>query len=157
MQSVLTNLRTYVLGKEDGIPKTPEWASGKCAVPEWTIKALAREFGSKVTATCHGNGGPGIRGPYSTENARLEVLLLAMQGLGKPGVTQIKMLEWGDTAGQSLTPGAKAGVMLRVDPWGEDDTPRMPGGAPGGTPGGAPGGMIMPGMDLPRNSLFQRT
>ena len=34
----------YVLGKEDGIPKTPEWASEKCGVPEWTIKALARQW-----------------------------------------------------------------------------------------------------------------
>ncbi len=33
----------YVLGKEDGIAKTPEWASKKCGVPEWTIKALARQ------------------------------------------------------------------------------------------------------------------
>ncbi len=34
----------YVMGKEDGVPKTPEWASKKCGVPEWTIKAFAREF-----------------------------------------------------------------------------------------------------------------
>jgi anaerobic selenocysteine-containing dehydrogenase len=85
----------YVLGKEDGIPKTPEWASPKCGVPDWTIKALAREWASKRTTIAHGNGGPGIRGPYATENGRLEILLLAMQGLGKPGVHQVKMLEWG--------------------------------------------------------------
>jgi molybdopterin guanine dinucleotide-containing S/N-oxide reductase-like protein len=79
----------YVLGKEDGIPKTPEWASIKCGVPEWTIKALAREFGSKVTSIVHGMGGSMIRGAYSTEPARLEVIMLGMQGLGKPGVHQI--------------------------------------------------------------------
>jgi len=84
----------YVLGKEDGIPKTPEWASEKCGVPEWTIKALARDWANKVTSLIHGNAGPGIRGPYSTENARLEVMLLGMSGLGKPGVHQAKMLEW---------------------------------------------------------------
>jgi anaerobic selenocysteine-containing dehydrogenase len=84
-----------VLGKEDGIPKTPAWAAEKTGVTEWTIKALAREWASKPTTIPHGNGGPGIRGPYSTENGRLEVLLLAMQGLGKPGAHQVKMIEWG--------------------------------------------------------------
>ena len=84
----------YVLGKEDGIAKTPEWASPKCGVPEWTIKALAREWAKKATTICHGNGGSYIRGPYSTEPARLEIFLLAMQGLGKPGAHFVKMLEW---------------------------------------------------------------
>jgi molybdopterin guanine dinucleotide-containing S/N-oxide reductase-like protein len=85
----------YVLGREDGIPKTPGWAAGITGVPSRIIKALAREWASKSTSIVHGNGGPGIRSPYSTENGRLEVLLLAMQGLGKPGVHQVKMIEWG--------------------------------------------------------------
>jgi trimethylamine-N-oxide reductase (cytochrome c) len=85
----------YVLGKEDGIPKTPEWASDKTGIPVHTIKALAREWASKRTTIAHSNGGPGIRGAYATEPGRLEVLLLAMQGLGKPGVHQVKMFEWG--------------------------------------------------------------
>ncbi|MBN1177008.1 MAG: molybdopterin-dependent oxidoreductase [Dehalococcoidales bacterium] len=83
----------YVLGKEDGIPKTPKWASGLCGVPSRIIKALAREWASKVTSTAHGLGGPYIRGPYSHEPARLEVMLLAMQGLGRPGVHQHAVLE----------------------------------------------------------------
>ncbi|MFC1942016.1 molybdopterin-dependent oxidoreductase [Chloroflexota bacterium] len=78
----------YIMGKEDGIPKTPEWASSKCDVPEWTIKALAREFAVRTTSIIHTAGGSMIRGPYSTEPARLEVILLGMQGLGKPGVHQ---------------------------------------------------------------------
>jgi len=85
----------YVLGKEDGVPKTPKWAAELCGVPPRIIKALARLWASKRTSIAHGNGGPGIRGPYSTEPGRLEVLLLAMQGVGKPGVNQVKMLEWG--------------------------------------------------------------
>lgn len=34
--------RKYVLGAEDGVEKTPEWAEVRCAVPEETIRALAR-------------------------------------------------------------------------------------------------------------------
>ena len=78
----------YVLGREDNIPKTPEWASAKCGVPEWTIKATAREWASQVTSIAHHYGGSYIRGPYSHEPARLEVCLLGMQGLGKPGRNQ---------------------------------------------------------------------
>jgi len=78
----------YVLGKEDGIPKTPDWASPKCGVPVWTIKALARQFASKITSIVHNYGGSMQRGPYGHEPARLEVLLLGMRGLGKPGIHQ---------------------------------------------------------------------
>lgn len=85
----------YVLGKEDGIHKTPKWAGKITGVPVRVIKALAREWASKRTSVVIGNGGPGIRGPYSSEPARLQVLLLAMQGLGKPGANQVKMIEWG--------------------------------------------------------------
>ncbi len=85
----------YVLGKEDGVSKTPTWASAKCGVPARIIKALAKVWASKATSIAHGNGGPGIRGPYASENGRLEIFLLAMQGIGKPGVHQVKMLEWG--------------------------------------------------------------
>jgi molybdopterin guanine dinucleotide-containing S/N-oxide reductase-like protein len=85
----------YVMGKEDGVPKTPEWAAGITAVPARVIKALAREWATKRTTVVIGNGGPGIRGPYSSEPGRLQVLCLAMQGLGKPGVNQAKMIEWG--------------------------------------------------------------
>ena len=85
---------SYVLGNEDGIPKTPEWASEKCSVPEWTIKALARDWANKITSITIGNAGPGFRGPFSTEPARLQSILLAMQGLGKPGRHQAKWLEW---------------------------------------------------------------
>jgi molybdopterin guanine dinucleotide-containing S/N-oxide reductase-like protein len=82
----MDKVEAYVLGKEDGIPKTPEWASSKCGVPEWTIKALAREFAKKRTTVAHHFGGSYIRGPYSSEPARLEAIMLGMQGLGKPGV-----------------------------------------------------------------------
>ncbi|MGA3125356.1 MAG: molybdopterin-dependent oxidoreductase [Candidatus Korobacteraceae bacterium] len=85
----------YVLGKEDGIAKTPEWAAKKCGVAEWTIKALARSFAKEVTSIAHYFGGGMIRGPYSHEPARLEVCLLGMQGLGKAGVHQLQLTYFG--------------------------------------------------------------
>ncbi|MDP2916694.1 MAG: molybdopterin-dependent oxidoreductase [Dehalococcoidia bacterium] len=85
----------YVMGKEDGIVKAPEWAAKITGVPSWVIKALARHWAQRKVSIAHGNGGSGyIRGPYATENARLEVVLLGMQGLGKPGANQVKMNEW---------------------------------------------------------------
>ena len=84
-------VKAYVTGDEDGVPKTPAWAASKCGVAEWTIKALAREFASKATSIAHFYGGSYIRGPYSHEPARLECILLGMQGLGKPGVNQFQI------------------------------------------------------------------
>jgi trimethylamine-N-oxide reductase (cytochrome c) len=87
--------KAYILGEDDdATPKTPAWASEKCGVPEWTIKALARDWAAKITSIIHGNGGPMVRGPYSTEPARLESMLLGMRALGSPGVHQAKMIEW---------------------------------------------------------------
>jgi trimethylamine-N-oxide reductase (cytochrome c) len=87
--------QAYVMGEEDGVAKTPEWAAPITGVSSRVIKALAEEWASKRTTVVIGNGGPGIRGPYATEAARLQNICLAMQGLGKPGVNQAKMIEWG--------------------------------------------------------------
>ncbi|MFH1490473.1 MAG: molybdopterin dinucleotide binding domain-containing protein, partial [Pseudomonadota bacterium] len=74
-------------------------------VPEWTIKALAREFAAKATSIAHYFGGGMIRGPFSHEPGRLEVCLLGMQGLGGPGVHQHQLTYFGmpRTAGLSGT------------------------------------------------------
>ncbi|MBN1905993.1 MAG: molybdopterin-dependent oxidoreductase [Deltaproteobacteria bacterium] len=84
-------IQAYVMGEEDGEAKTPEWASKKCGVPEWTIKALARDWAKKVCTIGHYFGGGMIRGPLAHEPARLECILLGMQGLGKPGVHQAQI------------------------------------------------------------------
>ncbi len=76
----------YVMGAEDGVPKTPEWAESITGVKAREIRALARKWASTTTSLCILFGGA-CRGPYSTEWPRMMVLLLTMQGLGKPGVS----------------------------------------------------------------------
>ncbi len=84
----------YVRGGEDGVPKTPKWAEGKCGVPARQIKALARYWAHHVTTITHCNGGGYIRSAFSHEPGRLEVALLAMQAVGAPGRNMFKMMEW---------------------------------------------------------------
>jgi molybdopterin guanine dinucleotide-containing S/N-oxide reductase-like protein len=89
--------RRHILGEDDGQAKTPEWAEGECGVKARIIRALAREWASKRTVLSSGaRGGEGgaCREAYGTEWARMMVLLQAMQGLGKPGVSI-----WGTTMG----------------------------------------------------------
>jgi trimethylamine-N-oxide reductase (cytochrome c) len=91
------DFKKHILGDEDGIPRTPEWAAGICDVPSYTITGLAREWASKRTMLAAGSRGGesgACREAYGTEWARLMVLLQAMQGLGKPGVNI-----WGTTMG----------------------------------------------------------
>ncbi len=82
--------KDYILGKEDGIPKTPEWQEKETTVPAKDVRALAREWGTKKTYL--GAGGPGnqeggaCRNATGLEWARSMVCLMAMQGVGKPGI-----------------------------------------------------------------------
>jgi trimethylamine-N-oxide reductase (cytochrome c) len=88
------HFKHYVLGGEEGIAKTPKWAEKKCGVPSFTIKALARYWAQHAVSIAHCNGGSYIRSAFSHEPARLEVALLGMQGLGKPGANQFKFIDW---------------------------------------------------------------
>jgi len=78
--------KDYVLGGEDGIPKTPEWAEEITGVQARVTRALAREWASKRTHLCIKWGGA-CRTPYSTEWTRMMVFLQTMQGLGRPGIS----------------------------------------------------------------------
>ena len=107
-------VKAYVMGEEDSMPKTPEWASKKCGVPEWTIKALAREFASKRTSIAHYYGGSYVRGPYSHEPARLECILLGMQGLGKPGVHQCQISLMPGMPRSDMPESFRTGIPTRI-------------------------------------------
>jgi trimethylamine-N-oxide reductase (cytochrome c) len=80
-----------VLGAgDDGFAKTPEWAEKESGIPARKIRALAREWAARKTCLssgCRGGEGSACRTAYGTEWARMMVLLQAMQGLGKPGIS----------------------------------------------------------------------
>ena len=81
--------KAYILGQSDGVPKTPEWQEGESAIPAKDVRALARAWGRKKTYLAAGGvTGFGSAGRCATgaEWARSMVCLMAMQGLGKPGV-----------------------------------------------------------------------
>ncbi|WP_223820789.1 DMSO/selenate family reductase complex A subunit [Bacillus sp. S3] len=44
------SLKDYLLGKKDGIPKTPEWAEKICRVPADKIREIAREYATSKPA-----------------------------------------------------------------------------------------------------------
>ena len=79
----------YLLGREDGTAKTPEWQEAETNVPAREVRALARLWGGRKTYLAAGgmNGfGGACRSATGSEWARSMVCLMAMQGLGKPGV-----------------------------------------------------------------------
>ncbi len=81
--------RDYILGREDGVPKTPEWQEAEAGIPAKDVRALAREWGSRKTYLAAGGiigFGSACRCATGNEWARAMVCLMAMQGLGKPGV-----------------------------------------------------------------------
>ncbi|CAA7624987.1 molybdopterin-dependent oxidoreductase [Magnetospirillum sp. SS-4] len=88
----------YVLGKEDGIPKTPEWQEAETGIPAREVRALARQWGRKKTylgAGGWGNGhGGACRSATGIQWARTLACLMGMQGMGRPGVNYGHM-QWG--------------------------------------------------------------
>jgi len=102
--------KAYVMGDEDGVPKTPRWASPRCGIPVWTIKALARNWAKKRTSI-EGFMGPGMRGPYSSEACRLNVACEGMQSYGAPGRNRYDVLFVG-----SGLPGAKYSIYFDKTP-----------------------------------------
>ena len=82
----IEEFRKHVMGEDDGVARTPEWAAKECGIPARTIEALAKEWASKSTMFVGNGVGGACRAAYAHEWTRLMILLQAMQGLGKPGV-----------------------------------------------------------------------
>jgi trimethylamine-N-oxide reductase (cytochrome c) len=82
--------RDYLLGKDDAIAKTPEWQEAETGVPAEVVRALARKWGKKKTYLAPGGFGTGFGGACrngtGTQWPRNMIMMMAMQGWGKPGV-----------------------------------------------------------------------
>jgi trimethylamine-N-oxide reductase (cytochrome c) len=107
--------RDYILGREDGIPKTPEWQEKETGVPAKDVRTLAREWGRKKTYLAAGGAGNGLGGACRSatgiEWARSLVCLMAMQGIGKPGINMGNMVSGTPVDTQFYFPGyAEGGI-----------------------------------------------
>jgi len=107
--------RDYILGKEDGVAKTPEWQELETGVPAKDVRALAREWGSKKTYLAAGSPGNteggACRCATGLEWARSMVCLMAMQGIGKPGINMGNMTYGAPLDTRFYFPGYAEGGM----------------------------------------------
>jgi trimethylamine-N-oxide reductase (cytochrome c) len=82
--------KAYILGETDGTPKTPKWQEAETGISAKDVLSLARLWASKKTYLSAGGLGGGFGGACRASSglqwARNMILLMAMQGWGKPGV-----------------------------------------------------------------------
>ena len=79
------NFKDYILGKYDGTPKSPEWASRICGVSAEDIKKLAHMYATTKPAALKASWAPG-RNAYGEQYNRMAAALQAMTGnVGKLG------------------------------------------------------------------------
>jgi trimethylamine-N-oxide reductase (cytochrome c) len=101
--------REYLLGRDDGVAKTPEWQERETGVPAHIVRALARRWAAKKTYLAVGAQGSGFggacRGATGAQWARCMVMLMAMRGLGKPGINMGNMEGGGPVDHQFYFPG----------------------------------------------------
>ena len=101
--------KAYLLGETDGEPKTPEWQEAETGVPARDVRALARSWGKKKTYLSCGMSGTGFggacRGATGQQWARNMVMMMAMQGWGKPGINMGGLINGSPVDHQFYFPG----------------------------------------------------
>jgi anaerobic dimethyl sulfoxide reductase subunit A len=71
--------KDYVLGQEDGVPKTPQWAESITTVPANTIAELARQYATNKPAALIAGWGP-ARAALGEQYSRAANVLCAITG-----------------------------------------------------------------------------
>jgi len=75
----------YILGRRDGVPKTPAWAETLCGLPRETIARIAREFATTKPAMLYQGYGMQRRA-FGEQVVRAGCVLAAITGnVGLPG------------------------------------------------------------------------
>ena len=106
--------KAYVLGQDDGVAKTPEWQEDESGLPAREIRALARQWGKSKTYLGAGGiqgFGSACRSATGVEWARSMVYLMAMQGLGKPGVNMGNLQQGAPVDSRFFFPGYAEGGL----------------------------------------------
>ncbi len=73
------NFKDYILGKTDGVPKTPQWASEICGIKAEDIIKLAKMYATTKPAALKACWAPG-RAAYGEQYNRMAAALQAMTG-----------------------------------------------------------------------------
>jgi anaerobic dimethyl sulfoxide reductase subunit A len=105
--------RDYVMGNDDGIEKTPQWAEEKCAVPAETIQGLANLIGTTRPAWLWAHWSLS-RKSHGEQVVSTFIALQSMLGYwGKPG------------GGPHFHPGPTRPIPLRIS-WGTEGEYKVP-------------------------------
>ncbi|MDR1297668.1 MAG: molybdopterin-dependent oxidoreductase [Deltaproteobacteria bacterium] len=106
--------RKYLLGEGDGTPKTPEWQEKETGIPAREARALARKWGRSRTYLGAGGiqgFGSACRSATGVEWARSMVYLMAMQGIGRPGVNMGNLQQGAPVDSRFFFPGYAEGGL----------------------------------------------